>query len=450
MRKTLCLLAASAALLALPVHAAPAGATMTAGDALSIVTDLTSDVGQRLGGTAREAAARDWAVARLKALGFATPRIETFPITGWERGEEKASISAPIPHKLAVTALGYSGATPPEGVSGELVYFPTLDALKAVADGALKGKIAFVDHAFKATQDGAGYGLFGAARRQGPSIAAQKGASALLIRSIGTDHIRSPHTGVSQAPQQGKTPLASGAVSNPDADLIALLARKGKAITAQVTLTPRFTGQVTSGNVIADLVGSDPSLPPILVGCHLDSWDLATGAIDDAAGCAIVTAAALQASKEGQLARTIRVLWAGTEEMGAYGGRAYAQAHAGEPHAVVMESDTGADRVFRVGLQMGAANEPLAAKIASELARFGITRGPNEAEGGADVGPIAEKQKLAVIDLNQDLTRYFDWHHTPDDTLDKIDPVQLQQNVDVWAAVLKILGNTRTPIAPAG
>ena len=449
MRKTLGLLASSAALWALPVYGSPAAGPVSGGDALSIVRDLTSEVGQRLGGTPREAAARDWAVARLKALGFANPRIETFPIQGWERGEEKASISAPIPHRLAVTALGYSGATPPQGVTGELAYFPTLEALKAAAEGSLKGKIAFVDHAFKPSQDGAGYGLFGAARRQGPAIAAQKGASALLIRSIGTDHTRNPHTGVSQAPD-GKPRLAAGAVSNPDADLIALLAARGKAMAVQVTLTPRFTGVVTSGNVIADLVGSDPALPPVLVACHLDSWDLATGAIDDAAGCAIVTAAALQASKDGKLARTIRVLWAGTEEMGAYGGRAYADAHAGEPHAVVMESDTGADRVFRAGLQMGAANEPLAARIATELARFGITRGPNEAEGGADVGPIAAKQKLAVIDLNQDMTRYFDWHHTPDDTLDKIDPAQLQQNVDVWAAVLKILGNTTTPIAPAG
>jgi carboxypeptidase Q len=435
-------IAALAAALATPAYAAPSG------DALSIVTDLTTDVGQRLGGTAREAAARDWAVARLSGLGFANVHIETFPIQGWERGEEKASITAPVPQKLAVTALGYSGATLPQGITGDLVYFPNLDALKSTQDGALKGKIAFIDHAFKASQDGAGYGLFGAARRQGPAIAAQKGASALLIRSIGTDHIRSPHTGVTQAPKQG-APLAAGAVSNPDADLIARLAAKGPMSVA-VTLTPKFTGQVTSGNVIADLPGRDPKLAPILIACHLDSWDLGTGAIDDGAGCAIITAAALQASKSGQLARTIRVLWAGTEEMGGFGGQAYAKAHAKEPHAVVLESDTGADRIFRVSLQMAAADQPLAERIAADLARFGITRGSNEAEGGEDVGYIAQAQKTAIIDLNQDMTRYFDWHHTPDDTLDKIDPAQLQQNVDVWAAVLKILGNVTGPIAATG
>lgn len=419
------------------------------GDALSIITDLTTDVGQRLGGTDREAAAREWAVARLKTLGFANVRVEPFPIAGWVRGEEKAAITAPVPQKLAVTALGYSGATPVEGVHGELAYFPTLDALKLAPAGSLKGKIAFVDHAMKAAQDGGGYGPFGAARRQGPQIAAAKGASALLIRSIGTDHARSPHTGVTRVPPQGEA-LPSGAVSNPDADLIARLAGKGRPMMASVTLTPRFTGQVMSGNVIAELPGRDPKLAPILVACHLDSWDLGQGAIDDASGCGIITAAALEAGKSGQLARTIRVLWAGTEEMGGFGGQAYARAHAGEPHSVVMESDTGADKVFRALFRVAPQDKPLAERIGAELARLGIYTGDGAPEGGEDVGYIADKQKLAVIDLNQDMTRYFDWHHTPDDTLDKIDPAQLQQNVEAWTAVLKILGSYTGVINPAG
>lgn len=447
MRKFYSLLALSSALIAAPACAA--GGDAHSSDALSIITDLTTDVGQRLGGTEREAAARDWAVARLKALGFANVRAEPFPITGWVRGEEKAAITALVPQKLAVTALGYSGATPAQGVSGELVYFPTLDALKLAPDGSLRGKIAFVDHAMKAAQDGGGYGPFGEARRQGPTIAAAKGASALLIRSIGTDHTRSPHTGVTRVPPQGE-PLPSGAVSSPDADLIARLAAKGRPLTASVTLTPRFTGQVMSGNVIAELPGRDPKLAPILVACHLDSWDLGQGAIDDASGCGIITAAALEASKAGQLARTIRVLWAGTEEMGGFGGQAYAKAHGNEPHAVVMESDTGADRVFRALFRMAPQDKPLAERIGAELAKMGIYTGEGKPEGGEDVGYIAEKQKLAVIDLNQDMTRYFDWHHTPDDTLDKIDPVQLQQNVDAWAAVLKILGSYTGTINPAG
>lgn len=438
--------AALGAVLAAISPAVCAQAAPARGDALSIVTDLTTEVGQRMAGTDREAVARDWAVARLGALGFVNPRIETFPIPGWLRGEEKAEITAPVPQKLAVTALGYSGATPPQGISAEMVYFPTLDALKAVPDGALKGKIAFVDNAFVPTQDGAGYGIFGQPRRIGPGIAARKGAVALLIRSAGTGHTRDPHTGVSQPPKEG--PIPSGAVSIPDAELIARLAAKGKPLTVSLTLTPRFVGQLTSGNVIADLPGRDPTLPPLLLGCHLDSWDLGTGAIDDGAGCAIITAAALQASKDGQLARSIRLLWAGTEETGGLGGIAYARAHGKEPHALVMESDSGADNVLHVAFAFANADKALTERVAADLARMGITRIAERPEGGEDVGYLAQAQKTAVIDLRQDAYRYFDWHHTPDDTLDKIDPAQLQQNVDAWAAVLKILGNVTGPISP--
>ena len=138
MRKFYSLLALSVGLIASPVFAA--GGDTQSSDALALITDLTTDVGQRLGGTDREAAARDWAVARLRALGFANVRVEPFPIRGWMRGEEKAAITAPVPQKLAVTALGYSGATPEQGVNGELVYFPTLDALKLAPEGSLRAR----------------------------------------------------------------------------------------------------------------------------------------------------------------------------------------------------------------------------------------------------------------------------------------------------------------------
>jgi len=442
------LLLAPASVLAKPEVAAKADA---AGDAWSIVADLTTQVGQRMGGTAREAYARDWAVARLKALGFANVRAETFAEPGWERGEESAELTGPAPQKLAVTALGFSGATPPQGITAPLVYFATLDALKAAPEGSLAGKIAFVDHAMTATQDGSSYGAFGAARRAGPAIAAQKGAQALLIRAIGSDHSRDPHTGVTSWPA-GVAPIPAGAVSVPDALLIARRAKAGGEKTGgdsvHLVLTPRFTGSVQSGNVIADLPGTNPALPPIVLACHLDSWDLATGAIDDGAGCAIITAAALQAAKAGPMARTIRLLWAGTEERGGFGGAAYAKAHAGEPHALAMESDTGADRIWRVQFALAGADKGLAQKISAALAPFGVAAGSGHPHGGTDIEPLVQSQKLAVIDLNQDMTRYFDWHHTPNDTLDKIDPAQLQQNVDVWAALLRVLGQTTTPIAP--
>lgn len=413
--------------------------------AWDLLAGLTSEVGPRMPGSEAEARARVWAEARLKALGFSKVAVEPFKIRGYVRGRDEASLLAPIPFKLAVTALGYSGTTPDKGIDGEVVYFPTLDALKAAPAGSLTGKIAFIDHAMKRNQDGSGYGPYGQVRRQGPAIASGKGAIGVVIRSIGTDSHRNPHTGGTTF-ADGVKPIPAGAVSNPDADLIARIARSGKPIRLNLTLTGKTTDNLPSGNVIGDLPGRDPSLPPILLGCHLDSWDLGTGAIDDAAGCAIITAAALKAQEGGAPLRTIRVLWAGSEELGGFGGKAYAEMHA-EPHALAMESDFGAARVWRV--QFNLADKALTDRIAAALSPMGIVRGSGKADGGTDVEPVIEKQKLAVVDLNQDGTHYFDLHHTPDDTLDKVDPSDLAQNVTAWTEVLRIVANAPGPIAAA-
>lgn len=442
---TRAVLALSLALVTAP--AAQAGPPSEgSGIAWDITEGLTTEIGQRLAGTEREAAARDWAVLRLKALGFKNVRIEPFTFDGWVRGAESATLTAPYPHRLAVAALGYSAPTPPGGITAPLVYFPTLDALKAAPEGSLNGKIAFIDHAMRAAQDGSGYGPFGAARRQGPSIAAAKGAVGVVIRSIGTDWQRNPHTGATSW-SRAETAIPAGAVSNPDADLIARIARRGKPMTLALQLEGRPVPQMPSGNVIAELPGRDPALPPILVACHLDSWDLGTGAFDDAAGCGIVTEAALAAQQGGKTLRTIRVLWAGAEEVGVFGGAAYAAAHKDSPHALAMEADFGADKVWRVQFDFAPGNADLANRIAAALAPLGIVRGTGKASGGADVGAIIRAQKLAVVDLNQDGTRYFDLHHTPDDTLDKIDPAQLAQTVEAWRRVLAIVANEAGPLA---
>ncbi|MDE2436374.1 MAG: M28 family peptidase [Sphingomonadales bacterium] len=447
--KTFSLSAIALALVSTGSQAKPTSAPAPAPrevSALDLIADLTTEVGPRLAGSEREAAARDWAVARLKSLGFANVRTESFKIPGWVRGAENARITTPWPHDLHISALGNSVPTPAGGLSAELVYFPTLDALKAAPDGSLKGKIAFVDHAMRANQDGSGYGPYGQVRRQGPAIASQKGAAAIVIRSVGTDHNRDPHTGVTNFPA-GTAPIPAGAVSAPDAALIARIAGTGKPMAISLVLEGHPQADMPSGNVVADLPGRDPSLPPILIGCHLDSWDLATGAIDDGAGCAIVTTAALRAQKDGKPLRTIRVLWAGSEELGGFGGAAYAKDHAAEPHALAMESDFGADRVWRVRFAFADTNKALADRIAAALGPMGIVRDGGKAGGGTDVEPVIAAQKLAVIDLEQDGTRYFDLHHTPDDTLDKIDPAQLEQNVAAWTAVLTIVANEAGPIS---
>jgi acetylornithine deacetylase/succinyl-diaminopimelate desuccinylase-like protein len=405
--------------------------------AWDIVEGLTTEVGPRLAGTDAEARARDWAVKKLTAMGFANVRVEPFDMPVWVRGHESAEIVAPFPQPMVVAALGNSGSTGPEGVTGEIVAFDSVDALRAAPDSAVKGKIVFIDHRMVATSDGIGYGQFGAPRRQGPTIASKKGALAIVVRSIGTDHHRNPHTGVMTF-SDGATPIPAGALSIPDAEQMVRILKRGRPVTLKLVLQSRNIGTRQSGNVIAEVPGRDPSLPPILVSGHLDSWDQGTGAIDDGAGVAIAAAAAKHIMDSGQPLRTIRVVWFGAEEMGLFGGLDYRARHGKEPHHALIESDFGADRIYRVDSRLGAARKAEAEAIGKALAPIGIVTGPFDKADGSDIGPMLE-DGLPGVTLAQDGTRYFDYHHTPDDTLDKIDPVQFRQNVAAWTAVLAVL-----------
>jgi hypothetical protein len=407
--------------------------------AWDIMEGLTTEIGPRLAGTEQEARAREWAVKRLKALGFANVKIETYDMPVWVRGEERAEIVSPFPQKLAVTALGNSGATAPGGMSGQVIAFDSLAELEAARDSDVRGKIVFVTHKMTSTQDGSQYGYFGAVRRTGPSIASRKGAAAIVIRSIGTDYHRNPHTGV-QVWAEGATPIPAAALSLPDAEQLQRILKRGKPVTMRLLLTPRNLGMRQSGNVVAEVPGTDRNAGIVLVGGHLDSWDLGTGAIDNAAGVAITAAAARRIMAAGRPRRTIRVVWFGSEEVGGFGNRAYREAHKDEKIVFVSESDFGADRVWRMDPGFTEANSALSDRIAAALAPLGIARSDIAASGGADLGPWV-RAGVAGIDLQQDGTRYFDYHHTPDDTFDKVDPEQLRQNVAAWTAMLSLVAS---------
>src|SRR3954465_1071163 len=411
--------------------------------AWDIVEGLTTEVGQRLAATEAEARARDWAVRRLTAMGFANVHIEPFDMPVWTRGAESAKIVSPFPQKLAVAALGYSGSTGPEGVTGEIVYFERVDALRLAPDSAVRGKIVFIDHHMVPTQDGIGYGQFGAPRRQGPTIASLKGAIGIVVRSVGTDHHRNPHTGV-QYFTDGAAPIPAGALTVPDAEQFVRILKRGRPVTMRLTLVSQKIEGGHSGNVIAEVPGRDPKAPVLLVGGHLDSWDLATGAIDDASGVAITTAAAKHIMDAGRPLRTIRVVWFGAEEPGGFGGKAYAKAHGSERYTIAGESDFGADRVWRFSSQLMKSDPAAYAQLAASLAPLGITKNDKGEADGTDVEPTIALG-APWVSLNQDGTRYFDWHHTPDDTLDKIDPVQLRQNVAAWTAMLAVLSGGIEP-----
>lgn len=446
-------LALAALSLAVPAHAdglSEAADRALAEDELAwdFVEGITTEVGPRQAGTEAEARGRAWALQWLRAQGFARVAEEPYTMPTWVRGEEEAEIVSPFPQRMRIAALGNSAATPPEGLTAEVVPFMSHADLEAAPEGSLAGKIAFISHEMRPTQDGSGYSFAGPVRWTGPALAASKGAVAAVIRSIGTENHRTPHTGGTTFPS-GTAPIPAGALSNPDADnLERMFARAaGRPVTMKLVLTPRNLGETRSGNVVAEVTGRDPSLPPVLVACHLDSWDLGTGAIDDASGCGIVAAAAKAVQGAGQPLRTIRILFAGAEEVGVHGGRAYAKEHAQEPVAVALESDFGADRIWRLDTNFREANPDLHERLVRAVARFGVAGSTMDASGGADI-VIARDQKTAIIDLQQDGTRYFDLHHTPDDTLDKIDPAQLRQNVAVWTQVVGLLANEPGPILP--
>jgi carboxypeptidase Q len=409
--------------------------------AWDITEGLTTEVGQRLAGTEAEARARNWAVAKLSALGFSNVRVELFDMPVWTRGPEAVEILEPFPQKLVVAALGNSASTPPEGIRGEVIGFDTLADLEAAPDHAVRGKIVFVSHAMPRTQDGSGYGYFGGPRRQGPSIASRKGAIGIVIRSIGTDYHRNPHTGV-QSFAAGVRPIPAGALPLPDAEQLQRILKRGQAVTMHLTLVSQ-TGRGQSGNVIGEIPGRDPTLPPILVGGHLDSWDQGTGAIDDAAGVAIATAAAKRIMDAGRPLRTIRIVWFGAEEPGLFGGLAY-QARHKEPHYALAESDFGTGRIWQVNSKLGKDREAEARTLQAALAPLGIVPGALDEADGSDIGPMIAAGAPAV-GLSQDGTYYFDIHHTPDDTLDKIDPAQLRQNVAAWTAMLAVLSGGIEP-----
>ena len=424
-----------------------------AGDTIAydFTEGLTTEVGPRQAGTPDEARGRAWAMAWLTANGFANVAEEPFEMDTWVTGDiARARVTGPFAQDLAVLPLGDSAATPRGGIEAEVVFFPSFEDLRAAPEGSLKRKIAYISHQMRPAQDGSHYGFAGPVRWVGPGIAASKGAVAAVIKSVGTDHHRNPHTGGTDF-AEGVKPIPAGALSLPDADnLERMFARAGgRPITLRLEMNPRQLGKTMSGNVVGEIVGRNPALPPVLLACHLDSWWNSPGAMDDAVGCGIIAAAAKSVAEAGQPLRTIRVLFAGAEETGLWGSAAYSKAHINEPIAVGLESDFGADRIWRFQSNFRESNPDLHARLASAVARFGVANSALVATGGADLN-IVRDQKGALINLQQDGTRYFDLHHTPDDTLDKVDMAQLRQNVAVWTTVVGILANEERAILNGG
>jgi carboxypeptidase Q len=411
--------------------------------AYEFLRDLTTQIGPRTAGSAAERRAADWAVARLKAMGFANARLESFPVDGWVRGVEHAELVGAAPQKLVLTALGSSVPTPPEGIEADVALFRSYAALLAAPAGSLKGKIVVVTQRTIKAQDGAGYGATGAIRRAGASEAAKRGAVAYLLRSLGTSGHRFAHTGqMRYADDVARIPAA--AMSSPDAEQLERLADAGVALRMKLKLTPSLPGALTSQNVIADIRGREKPDEYVVIGGHIDSWDPGTGALDDGAGVAITTAAAkLILDLPERPKRSIRLILWGSEEVGLVGARAYVAAQGPEgmkKHVIGAESDFGAGRIYEFCGTVGEGALPAMARIHASLESLGIFKGGNACAGGPDLSPKREAG-MPVAELQQDGRDYFDYHHTPDDTFDKVEKAALDQNVAAYAAFAWMAAN---------
>jgi hypothetical protein len=405
--------------------------------AYRITASLTTEIGPRLAGSDADQRARDWAVAKFRELGY--DKVYTEPVTYplWQRRSEHGAIVAPFPQPLVLTALGYSAGTPQGGLTAQVVKFDSLDALKAADPVSIKGKIVYVGYRMQRAKDGHDYGMGSAVRTTGAVIAAGKGAAGYLLRSAGTDaHQRIAHTGVTGF-RDPKTAIPAAALSNPDADQLERVLAYGKPVTVKLDLDCGIVGEYTGANVIGEITGRKHPEQVVAIGGHLDSWDPGTGAIDDAAGVAIAMAAGkLIGDLPQRPDRTIRVIAFANEEMGLWGGRAYADKHATDVGKFQLgtESDFGAGKIWRMSASVKSTARGAIEQIARVLEPLGVAYDANRPGGGGSDLSQMHAKGMAALSLTQDGTHYFDWHHTANDTLDKVDPAELAQNVAVYAA----------------
>ena len=400
------------------------------GTAWQVLESLTTEIGPRLAGSEADARAVAWAQAKLRELGYDKVWIEPVTFPTWERRGESAEVLGAHAQPLVVTALGGS---PGGTVKGEVVRFESLEALRAAPEGSLAGKIAFVDQPMERAHDGSNYGKAGPVRSHGPSEAIRKGAVGFLMRSLGTTRHRVVNTGLTRF-EEGLEPIPSAAVALPDADQLARLLRRGP-VRVRLALDCGWTGaDYTSHNVIGEITGREAPEEVVLIGGHLDSWDLGTGAVDDASGIAITMAAGhLIGQLPQRPRRTIRVVAFANEEQGLIGAREYARRHSGEVanHVIGAESDFGAGRIYGFDASAPESAQAAVRDIAAALAPLGIEYMPGEGGPGPDIIPLATIGG-AWAWLGQDGSRYFDLHHNADDTIDQVDPADLAQNVAAY------------------
>ncbi len=443
-------LAATAALLACPLHAespsawindyqAPATRLINeatrdrfAWNRLAVLTDT---IGHRLSGSPQLERAVMWAVETMKRDGLENVHTETVLVPKWVRGSERADVIAPVHRRLSMLGLGNSVGTPAEGIEAPVVVVHGFEELEAHASD-LPGRIVLLNVPFTSYSETSRY------RRVGPSRAARHGALAVLVRSIGPDGLRLPHTGELEY-TAGAPRIPAAALSSEDADLLERLVTRGGPVVVRLKMDAHMDGEAASANVVGEVRGRERPEEVVVVGGHLDSWDVGDGAIDDGGGC-VVAMEALRVMRTLGLRprRTVRVVLWTNEENGGRGGVAYRDRHRGElgRHVAMIESDNGVSRPLGFGVAGSDAARRTVAAIAALLAPIGASEVVAGGDG-ADIAPSVREAHVPALSLEVDSSKYFLVHHTAADTVDKIDPVEMAKCAAAMTVMAYVLAD---------
>src|SRR5579872_479191 len=380
---------------------------------------LTDSIGNRLSGTPALERAVAWAAAEMARDGLENVHTEKVMVPHWVRGAESAEIVAPTPHPIVMLGLGDSVGTPPDGVQADVVVVHTFEELDAKGS-ALRGRIVLFNVPFT------NYGETVRFRSAGPSRAARLGAVGMLIRAVGPAGLRTPHTGALQYSNDApKIPAA--AIASEDADRIQRMADRGDKVVVKLAMQAHFEPDAESANVVGEIRGRELPNEVVVVSGHLDSWDVGAGATDDGGGC-VVSWEALRIMKKLNLRprRTVRVVLWTNEENGGRGGLAYRDQHRAElgNHIMMMESDSGVFRPLGFGFTGSDQARDKVRAIATLLSGIGADQ-VTPGGGGADITPATQDGRIPAMSLEVDGSKYFLIHHTPADTIDKIDPIEM-------------------------
>jgi carboxypeptidase Q len=428
------------------------GAALASDHAMLRMSQLCDGFGHRITGSeALERAAR-WAADAMKEDGLERVQLQPVRVPRWVRGEERATLVEPGPRPLAMLGLGRSPGTPPGGIEADVVAVASWAELDSLPDDAVRGRIVLYDVPYTTYDRTVNY------RSRGPRRAAMRGAVAALVRSVGPVSLRTPHTGSMAAPADSAPTVPGAAVTIEDATMMRRLLARGERVRVRLEMGARTLSDSLSHNVLGEIRGRERPDEVVVIGGHLDSWDVGQGAQDDAGGC-VISMEALRLIRALGLRprRTLRcVLWT-NEEYGARGGQAYADSARRERHVAAVESDGGVEAFhrFAVGVRRTGTDSTDAARTAIALARLaplapllaGLgTGGITDGGGDTDTGPL---MKLGVPGVSHRTTmqHYFDWHHTDADMLDKVDPIELRKNVAAMAVLAYVLADMEETLA---